>query len=74
MSAGVERFYDDYSRMAEQAMMMRNAYHAKKLKQADLFRRPTDADKAIKKAEDARKRTEEATEWLSQFAEFSGKL
>ncbi|MGE6487764.1 phage tail assembly chaperone [Paenisporosarcina sp. NPDC076898] len=39
MRAYQERQYDEFDRMAFQTMMVRQAYHAKKLKHADLFKR-----------------------------------
>lgn len=69
MHAHTEAVYDEYERMAAQAMMNRAAHHAKKLKQSQLFRRPTDAEKA----KDRRERSKEIMKWLSQFEEFRGK-
>lgn len=73
-AANVERLYDESERMAMSAMMTRQAYHAKKLKHSDLFKRPVADEVANKKAKESHKRTEEITEWLSQFEEFNGKL
>jgi len=73
MRAQVERRYDEYEHMASMAMMTRQAYHAKKLKQTDLFKRPLDEDIAKDKAEEARNRSEYTMKWLSQFKEFRGK-
>lgn len=71
MSAQVERQYDTYERMANEAMMMRQAYHAKKLKTSQLFKRPVDEEKASKEAEDMHMKAESTMEWLSQFEQFS---
>lgn len=73
MRAHTESVYDEYDRMATEAMMMRAAYHAKKLKQSQLFKRPTDGDQARNKAEEMRERSEETMKWLAQFEEFRGK-
>lgn len=73
MHAHTEAVYDEYERMATQAMMVRAAHHAKKLKQTDLFRRPVDGDRARNKAEESLRRTEETMKWLAQFEEFRGK-
>lgn len=73
MRAHTESVYDEYERMASHAMMMRAAHHAKKLKQSQLFKRPTDEEVAKSKAEDMRARSEETMKWLAQFEEFRGK-
>lgn len=73
MRAHTESVYDEYERMASHAMMIRAAHHAKKLKQSQLFKRPTDEEVAKSKAEDMRERTEETMKWLAQFEEFRGK-
>ncbi len=73
MRAHTERIYDDYERMAFQAMMMRGAYHAKKLKQSDLFDRPKDVKTAKISADEIRAKQAETMRWLSQFEEFRGK-
>ncbi len=73
MRAHTESVYDEYERMSTEAMMMRAAYHAKKLKQSQLFKRPTNADVAKDKSEDMRERSEEVMKWLAQFEEFQGK-
>ncbi len=70
MSAQVERRYDEYETMASEAMMMRSAYHAKKLKYSDLYKRPNVDEN---KAESMRTRADYTMEWLSQFEEFGGK-
>ncbi|MCG7345306.1 hypothetical protein MHZ92_14295 [Sporosarcina sp. ACRSL] len=56
---------DEYERMAHAAMMNRQAYHAKKLKFSDLFKRPSDkvADKT--KLKTLKEKTREANEWLA---------
>lgn len=72
MRAQVERKYDDMERMASMAMMIRQAYHAKKLKQSDLYQRPTDEDTARDRAEGARAKSDYTMRWLSQFEEFGG--
>ena len=72
-NGAVELKYDDYERMASHAMMIRAAYHATKLKQSQLFKRPSDEDQAKNKAEEVKERTEETMRWLSQFEEFRGK-
>ena len=68
MQAETERRYDEYETMANQAMMIRAAYHAKRLKQRDLFKRPaTEAEK-----EGARERMQERINRLSKYEEFAG--
>lgn len=73
MRAHTESVYDEYERMASHAMMIRAAYHAKKLKPSQLFKRPKDEEVAKNKAEDMRARSEETMKWLAQFEEFRGK-
>ena len=74
MSAHVERIYDEMERKANEAMMIRAAYHAKKLRQSDLFRRPAAGAKSEKTAEDVEGRQREIIERLSKFEEFAGKF
>ena len=74
LAAQRERQYDEMELMAIQAMMIRQAYHAKRLKQSDLFRRPVDEEKARSKADEIQERTKKRMEWLSQFEEFRGKI
>ena len=73
MRAYTESFYDSYEKKAQQAMMVRAAYHAKKLKATDLFRRPVDEAAAKSRAEEMRERSDYAMRWISQFEEFQGK-
>lgn len=56
---------DDYERMAHAALMQRQAYHAKKLKLSDLYKRPSDkvADKS--RLQSLKEKTREANEWLA---------
>lgn len=65
MQAHTESVYDDYERMATQAMMMRSAYHAKKLKQADLFKRPSDSERSTEGLRELKEKTAEMNEWLA---------
>ena len=74
MAAQVERKYDEYERMAMQAMMMRAAYHKEKLRQSDLFKRPTGEIKSDKTAEDIEERQRAIIERLSKFEQFAGKF
>jgi len=74
MAAQVERKYDEYERMAMQAMMMRAAYHKEKLRQSDLFKRPTGKIKTDKTAEDIEERQRAIIERLSKFEQFAGKF
>lgn len=74
MSAQVERTYDEYEKMAAQAMMNRAGYHAKKLKQTQLFKRPSSGSETQDKAEERRDKAKETMEWLSQFEEFREKV
>ena len=74
MRAEVERKYDEYERMASQAMMMRAAYHKEKLRQSDLFKRPTGELKTDKTAEDIEERQRAIIERLSKFEQFADKF
>lgn len=74
MAAQVERKYDEYERMAYEAMMMRAAYHKEKLRQSDLFKRPTGEIKTDKTAEDIKERQRAIIERLSKFEQFAGKF
>jgi len=74
MAAQVERKYDEYERMATQAMMMRAAYHKEKLRQSDLFKRPTGEIKSDKTAEDIEERQRAIIERLRKFEQFAGKF
>lgn len=73
MAANVERTYDDYEKMAVQALMNRQGYHAKKLKKSQLFKRPSDID-TNKTAEDVKERQRAIIERLERFEEFKGKF
>lgn len=70
MRAYVEGLYDEYERMAIMAMMNRQGYHAKKLKQKDLFKRPTAEDASKQKAEESVDKKEKITEWMSRIKQF----
>mgnify|MGYP001159192135 FL=1 len=72
MSAHVERIYDEYERMAVQAMMTRASYHAKKLKQSDLFKRPSESRRTNKTADDVKERQKAIIAQLERFEEFKG--
>jgi len=74
MAAQVERKYDEYERMATQAMMTRAAYHKEKLRQSDLFKRPTSELKTDKTAEDIEEKQRAIIERLSKFEQFAGKF
>lgn len=73
MTAQVERTYDEYERMASQAMMYRAAQHKEKLKYSDLFKRPS-GDNKKKTVEDVKKRQNDIISRLSQFEQFADKL
>lgn len=59
--------------MATHAMMIRSAYHAKKLKSTDLFKRPVDGELAKEEVKDIKAKQADTMRWLSQFEEFRGK-
>lgn len=72
MRANVERMYDLYDRMAMEAMMIRSAHHAKKIKQSDLFSRPVDKDEQAKKMDKSKDKIKDMNEWMAGIAEFQG--
>lgn len=74
MHANVEKKYDEYEDKANEAMMFRHAQNAKRVKKSDLFKRPIDESKAEDKAEKMQEESEKASEWLSQFSLFDGKI
>lgn len=69
MRAETESRHDDYERMTTEAMFVRQAYHAKKLKPSDLFKRP-DGSKRDKRMtrEELREYTEQQQAVLAQFS------
>jgi len=71
MQAQVERQYDEYERMAIEAIMRENAHRSKRTKVSDLFKRPIREDEAKDKMETLKEQAGHATEWLSQFEQFS---
>ncbi len=73
MMAHTESVYDDYERMAANAMMIRSAYHAKSIKSTDLFKRPKAGEKTAQEVADIKAKQAETMRWLSQFEEFRGK-
>src|SRR5690625_3534281 len=73
MAANVERTYDEYEKMAVQALMNRQGYHAKKLKKSQLFKRQSDIDTG-KTADDVKERQKAIIERLERFEEFKGKF
>lgn len=74
LRGAIEARYDEYERMAYEAMMMRAAYHKEKLRQSDLFKRPTGEIKTDKTAEDIEERQRAIIERLSKFEQFAGKF
>jgi len=73
MAANVERTYDDYEKMAVQALMNRAGYHKEKLRHGDLFKRPSDVD-TDKTADDVKERQRALIERLERYEEFRGKF
>lgn len=72
LRAQQERKSDEYERMAHEALMNRQAQHAEKLTLSDLYKRPVDEEVAQAKADELVDKSEYASEWLSQFTNFSG--
>ncbi len=73
MSAQVERTYDEYERMAVEAIMREGAHRSKRPKAGDLFKRPKDG--AVKRDEltDLRKETDRLNDWLSTLRTDNGR-
>ncbi|MDR9792678.1 hypothetical protein Q8A72_06775 [Aeribacillus pallidus] len=66
MRAENERRYDDYERMAIQALMIEKAHREKRPKLTDLFKRPNDKQNSDKKTiDERRKEVDEINAWLS---------
>lgn len=68
MRAETESRHDDYERMTTEASFMRQAYHAKKFKPSDLYKRP-DGSKRDKRmtAKELKEYTEQQQALLTQF-------
>lgn len=66
MQAENERRFDEYELMATQAMWNRAAYHAKRLKKSNLFKRPKDGEQVDPKTiEERRREVDEMNDWLA---------
>lgn len=63
----IEAHHDELQKYAVQAMMIRKAYHSKKLKMDDLYKRPSDVVKAEKEYDNAKEMMNHTKEWLAQF-------
>jgi len=74
MQAQVERQYDEYERMAIEAIMRENAHRSKKTKVSNLFKRPVSDEEARDKLENAEERMRSRIDRLSKFKEFQGKF
>ncbi|MGG3072178.1 phage tail assembly chaperone [Niallia circulans] len=73
LGAQMERKYDEYERQSHFAIMNLKAQNAKKsIKATDLFKRPAD-EKAEAELQEGIEKAKHASEWLSQFEQFSGK-
>ncbi|HET6528952.1 MAG TPA: phage tail assembly chaperone [Balneolaceae bacterium] len=66
MDAKQEKVYDEMEMMALEAMMMRAAYHAKKLKQYELFDRQK-VEQKHKDPEDMKEKLHRQQEWLNSL-------
>lgn len=73
MSAHVERQYDEIEREALFAIMHESAHRSKRPKAGDLFKRPVDEYTAEKRTESMKEQAEQASKYLAQFEQFSGK-
>lgn len=65
MQAQVERHYDEYERMAIEAIMRESAHRAKRPKAGDLFKRPKDSVAERNDLSDMKVETERLNEWLA---------
>jgi hypothetical protein len=66
MQAENERRFDEYELLATQAMWNRAAYHARRLKKSNLFKRPKDGEQIDPKTiEERRKEVDEMNDWLA---------
>lgn len=64
MRSQQERQYDEYEHMALLAMMMRQAYHAEKLKPSDLFKRDSTSKNGKRDATDKKTDMRRQQDWL----------
>jgi len=71
MQAQTEREYDEYERMAVEAIMRERAHRAKRAKASDLFKRPIRDEEAKDRTKSLKEQAEHATAWLSQFEQFN---
>jgi hypothetical protein len=65
LQAENERRYDDYERMAVQALMIEKAHREKRPKLTDLFKRPDKQNSDKKTIDERRKEVDEINAWLS---------
>lgn len=74
MRAQQERTADEYERMSHEAMMMRQAHHAKKLTLSDLYKRPNSGDSGgeATRIERLKESTRNTNEWLAGFTTSKG--
>lgn len=68
MHAQVERQYDDYERMAIEAIMREGAHRAKRPKASDLFKRPKDSVVEREQLSDMKAETERLNDWLATLS------
>lgn len=67
LRAQTEAVYDEYENMAFGALMMRQAYHAERLKFSDLFKRPLDVVEAKNRQKELLEQRKHTEDWLGQF-------
>jgi len=68
MRAQQERRYDEYENMRLDALMTRQAYHAKKLKPDDLFKRPNGSERKGKSKQELREQMEQQQAFLDRLS------
>ncbi|MBS4195327.1 hypothetical protein [Lederbergia citri] len=67
MQANVERHYDEYERMAIEAIMREGAHRAKKPKATDLFKRPKEGISNRNNLAEMKEETERLNDWLARI-------
>lgn len=72
MTAHIERIYDEYERMAVNAIMHEAAHRSKKPRIKDLFKRPSESRRTNKTADDVKERQKAIIAQLERFEEFKG--
>lgn len=67
LRAQQERSYDDYERMALDAVWRESAHRSKRIKPDDLFKRPNGEMKTVETVERLKEKTLKTNEWLASL-------